>query len=412
MKYPIITIFMAVLGLAPAALALPLSLTDALQLAESRHPQLAAAQAQEQAAQAALESAQAYPNPELEIGAGSFRPRQPGADNGRATSIGLAQPIEWPALRNARGAAAQAGIAASTAELTQARQSLRAQVKLTFFEVLHRNEEWQVARENHALLQQIRDRIKIKTEVGESPRYELVKAEAETLAADNAVKRAGLRVEQTLALLRTLLGISLPEQIEPQAEALPEFRLPPLETLKRDMLAQQPLLHAAAAETRRAQSRIEMERSLRLPQPTLKWSAERDPEAQVWRVGVSLPLPLWNRRDGPINEALAELRRAEAEQQRRRNALVAELEQAYARFEIANTLVDTFRSGLLREAENALRVAEAAFRYGERSLLEYLDAQRTLRATRLDYLAARYELLAAQIEIERLRATPLTEGQP
>lgn len=397
-----ISLLLLMLCLAGPAAARPLSLPDALALAEAHHPQLAAARAQEEAAQAALETARAYPNPELETAAGSFRPRTPGGESGRSTVLGLAQPLEWPSLREARAATARAGVEASGAELALARLQLRAQVKQTFHEALQRNEELQVVKENRLLLQQIRDRIRTRVEVGEAARYELVKAEAETLAADNAVRRAELRVEQTLAALRALTGVRLPETLELQAIAPHAAALGSLAALKRAMLARQPQLAAAAAEARRAAARVETERALRLPQPTVKWGTERDPESQLWRLGVSLPLPLWNRREGPINEALAEQRRAEAERARRENALIAELEQAHARHEIARSLVETFRSGLLREAEAALRVAEAAYRYGERSLLEYLDAQRTLHTVRLDYLAARYELLAAQVEIERL----------
>jgi cobalt-zinc-cadmium efflux system outer membrane protein len=63
-----------------------------------------------------------------------------------------------------------------------------------------------------------------------------------------------------------------------------------------------------------------------------------------------------------------------------------------------------FDSGILREARDSLRVAEAAYRFGERGILDYLDAQRTLRSIRNELNATRFELQAARIELERLRA--------
>lgn len=396
---------------APVA-ARPLSLEEALHLAEAHSPALSAALAQEQGAQAAVESAAAYPNPELEVAAGHFRPRQAGGETGGSQALSLAQPIEWPALREARRHGAQAGVRASAAALQQARLELRARIKQAFYDNLRRAEELQVAQENRELLEQIRNRVKLKVEVGESPRYELVKAEAEALTAANAAKSAQLRLTQARAALRALLGVTLPDDIEPLPGASLAPEPPPLEALRAEMLAQHPLLKTAQAEIARAEARVEAERSLRLPQPTVKLTSERDPESALWRVGVSLPLPLWNRREGSIGEALAGLRQAEAEHRRILAALGAELEQAHARYQIARSLVETFESALLKEAENALRVAEAAYRYGERGLLDYLDAQRTLRATRLDFLSARYELLAAQVEIERLRAIPLNGVHP
>ena len=52
------------------------------------------------------------------------------------------------------------------------------------------------------------------------------------------------------------------------------------------------------------------------------------------------------------------------------------------------------------------KVAEAAYRFGERGFLDVLDAQRVYRAARAELISARYELAAAWVEIERLRAIP------
>lgn len=383
-----------------------LSLPRALALAEQHSPLLQSAVAQRGAAEAALVGAAAYPNPEMEVAAGRFRPRPLGAETGRSEALALSQPVEWGGLRSARRQAAQAGLNAGDALLEQTRIDLRSRIKLAYFEVLRRDGEARLAAENHALLVQIRNRVKLRVEVGESPRYELVKAEAETLNAENQSRSAQSRAGQGRATLRSLLGADLPAHFDLEPPPAVSTELPPLDALRREMQERLPALRAAEAETSRAQARLETERSLRLPQPTVKWSAERDLESSVWRVGVALPLPLWNRREGPIGEAVAGLHQAEAEARRTRLALLNELEQAYGRYRIAQSQVEVFESGLMREAEAALKVAEAAYRFGERSILDYLDAQRTLRTVRLDFLNARYELHAALIEIERLRAAP------
>ena len=84
--------------------------------------------------------------------------------------------------------------------------------------------------------------------------------------------------------------------------------------------------------------------------------------------------------------------------------LVQALEGAYREYEIARTQVNALENGILREAESTMKVAEAAYRFGERGILEYLDAQRVFRAARNELIAARYALQLAVIEIERLRA--------
>jgi cobalt-zinc-cadmium efflux system outer membrane protein len=391
---------------APMANAAPLTLDEALRLAAAHSPALAAPQAQERGAQAAMNTALAYPNPEVELAAGVSRPRQTGGESGRNWMAGVSQLIELPSLRTARKQGAEAGIVSGAAALGDARLNQRTAVKQAFFDVLRRQEEAGLAAENHALLLQIRNRVKIKVEVGESPRYELVKSEAEALAAESAARSAKLRVTQARDRLRALIGAPLAETFEVAPEPPLPADLPGLEALRRDVLERQPLLKVAEAETRRAQARLEQERASRLPQPTIKLSTERDPDMNQWRVGVALPLPLWNRREGPIGEAVANVHRAEAEARQMHLGLLAELDQAYSRYQIAKHQVGAFESGLLKEAESAMKVAEAAYRFGERGILDYLDAQRVLRTTRVDFLNARYELQTALIDIERLRATP------
>lgn len=395
---------------APSGHAAPLTLDEALRLNAEHSPALAAAKAREQGAQAAMSTALAYPNPELELASGTSRPRQTGGSSGRNEMLGLSQQFELPSLRGARREGAEAGIASGTAGLGEAQLNQRTAVKQAFFDVLRRQEEAGLAAENHALLLLIRNRVKIKVEVGESPRYELVKSDAEAMAAESAARSAEFRVTQARDRLRTLIGAPIPENFEVVAEPPAVAELPELDTLRGELLARQPLLKVAEAETRRARAWVEQERAARLPQPTLKLSSERDPDMNQWRVGVSLPLPLWNRRAGPIGEAVAGLHRAEAEARQVHLGLLAELDQAYSRYQIARRQVQTFESGLMKEAENAMKVAEAAYRFGERGILDYLDAQRVLRNTRVDSLNARYELQAALIEIERLRATPLTSN--
>ncbi len=384
----------------------PLSLPQALALAERHSPLLQGAQAQRAGAHAALESALAYPNPEAEITSGRYRPRHGGGESGRGDTLGLSQPVELPSLRTSRAALAQAGITVGEAALEQARLDLRTHVKQAYYEAQRREEEARLADENHALLLLIRNRVKLRVEVGEAPRYELVKAEAEALNAGSQARSAQLRISQAKAALRALLGAPLPDDFELSALPPAPQEAPSLETLRAEMQARLPALRAGQAAAQRAQARVAMERSLRLPQPVLKWSAERDPETSLWRLGVALPLPLWNRREGPIGEAVAGLHQAEAGMRHLELTLLNELDQAHGRYQIARRQVAVYEGGLLAEAENALKVAEAAYRFGERSILDYLDAQRTLRMVRMDYLEARYELLAALTEIERLRATP------
>jgi cobalt-zinc-cadmium efflux system outer membrane protein len=385
-----------------------LTLPQVLSLLETYNPSIANAKSHQELAQAALVTSKAYPNPELEVGGGSSTGFGQGALNGSNQQIFISQPLDLPFVREARRKVAEAGITSADEANRYVWLTVRSQVRLAFYEILRRQAELQINRDNEQLLTQIRDRIKLKVEVGEAPRYEQVKSEAETLNALKLRESAETRVDDAKSALRMMLGKGLPLQYETEG-ALPTqlATLPSLDTLREEVLNKQPSLQQFHAEIQKAAAKVKFEQNLRYPQPTLKAGAERDPGLEQWRLNIVVPLPLWNQRQGPIGEAEAELRQAEALASQQEYAVIRELESAYNRYRIAHRQVETFDAGLLKEAEIVLKVAEAAYRLGERGIIDYLDAQRTYRTVRNDYLNARFDRQAALVDLERLRATDL-----
>jgi cobalt-zinc-cadmium efflux system outer membrane protein len=118
-----------------------------------------------------------------------------------------------------------------------------------------------------------------------------------------------------------------------------------------------------------------------------------------------LTLPLWDWRSGPVGEASARLTQSVNELAYQEFSLVQSLEAAYQQYEIAQSQMFALESGIVRQAANAVRVVEIAYKAGEKGFLEVLDAQRVFRAARNELIVARFELASAWTEIERLRAT-------
>jgi cobalt-zinc-cadmium efflux system outer membrane protein len=385
-----------------------LTLPQVLSLLETHNPSIANAKARQDLAQAALVTSRAYPNPELEMGGGSSTGLGPGALNGANEQIFISQPLDLPFVREARRKVAEAGITSADEANRYVWLNVRSQTRLAFYEILRRQAELQISKDNEQLLMQIRDRIKLKVEVGEAPKYEQVKSEAETLNAQKLRESAETRVDDAKSALRMMFGLGLPHQYETEgALPAPLASLPSLESLREEVLNKQPILQQFHAEIQKAAAKVKFEQNLRYPQPTLKAGAERDPGLEQWRINIVVPLPIWNQRQGPIGEAEAELRQAEALASQQEFSVIRELESAYNRYRIAHRQVETFDAGLLKEAETVLKVAEAAYRLGERGIIDYLDAQRTYRSVRSDYLNARFDRQAALIDLDRLRATDL-----
>lgn len=391
---------------APAASTPVYSLPALRELARAGHPSLAAAQALVEAGSAQVTTAAAYPNPDVEFLAGRTQARVPGVTGGSAQTLTIQQRIDNPWQREARIAAAGHGLEARQAERRGFENDLLARLDQRFFEVLRRIAELRAAREDLQLAEQIRSKVAVRVDTGESPRYELIKADTELLNAQKSAESANLRVAQARAALRALVGPGLPADFQLDGSLSGAVSVSPLDQLRADVLARNPELLRNQAEVRRAERQLELERLRRQPEVALKVAEDRDHELRDTRLGVVVSVPIWDRRQGPVAEAGALLNRSRSELAAQELALIQALEGAYRQYEINRNPVSALENGILREAEAALKVAEAAYRFGERGILDYLDAQRVFRAARNELIAARYELQLAVIDIERLRAAP------
>lgn len=383
-------------------------LDDLLKLAQEANRSLIAGRDHVNAARSAVQSASALPNPELELGTGSIRARSAGVNTGSSHSISLTQPLDLPHVRQPRIGAANAVLDATQASQHSLEADVQARIRTRFYELLRREAELNMSKENQKLLEDIRHRIALRVSTGESPRFELIKAEAEVLNAQKHTVAMTLRLDQARAQLRQAVGTTiLPSAfaISGKLDQIPV--LPPLEDLHQEMMRNNPELSQSRAEIRRATSQLKLEQAQRWPNVAVKASWDQDPDINAHRIGVVASLPLWNRREGLIAEAKAHVERANHDLADREFTLAQTLVFAYQQYEIAQTQVAALQTGIVREAENALKVAEAAYRFGERGILEVLDAQRVFQSARNELIAARYEQAAAWVEIERLRATHL-----
>jgi len=277
-----------------------------------------------------------------------------------------------------------------------------AQVRERAYVYLLRLEEAQAAGEALALLEQMRERVRVRVGSGEAGRYEIIKADAEFSSAIQRQQSSQLAVEQARILINQLAAGQLPQGWILRASLSDALPLLQREPLREQVLANNPELRGLGAEVERQQARLREARAGGWPGIELRYSETRQPDSRQGMLGASIQIPLLDQRQGPRQEAEAELMRARTRIEGRQAELLLQLDSAWTALEMARLRVEALGSGAVREAEAVLRVAEAAYRYGERGILDVLDAQRVLRTVRADLLQARFQLQAAAIEIDVL----------
>jgi cobalt-zinc-cadmium efflux system outer membrane protein len=397
---------LAAIGLCmqPAQAAERYTLDQLKSLALEANPSLGAARADVDVSRADTLSARAYPNPEIEVTGGDRNARGANLAPGSMGSIALSQRFDYPSQRDARLRVAEAGVVSAQSGVQSFEIDLLAQLKQNFYSVIRYQGELRAAQEDLELARSIRNRVEVRVDTGEAPRYELIRADTELLSAQKNADAAVLRVAQAKSRLRAQVAGQLPEEFELQGDLERDFVLPPLGQLREDMLSRNPEIFRLKAEIDRYSEQLELEKLRRAPDITLKLARDRDPEYYANRIGVAVTIPLFDRRQGPIAQAGAQVERNRLALENRLFQLQQQLDAAYRQFELSRNQVSALETGIVREAEAALKVAEAAYRFGERGILDFLDAQRVFRAVRNELISARYELSAAVVEIERLSA--------
>ncbi|SDA28089.1 outer membrane protein, cobalt-zinc-cadmium efflux system [Nitrosospira sp. Nsp18] len=364
-----------------------------------------AAGSQVEVAQAGVVRATAYPNPTVSVIGGPQHPRIPAANPATNTrQVTVSQTIENPFVRSARIGSAEAGVEASRASFHQVRADLAAQLRVRAYELLLRQEIARMEAGVFNLMEEVRRRIQVGVGVGETARFELIRADAEVLNAASRKEAALLNAQRARVALMQFTAGALKPDFAINASLFDPVNLPPLEQLRLEVPAVNPDVLRLEAESEQARLRIDQERASVLPSVDVVYSNYQDAQYTDNRGGLKVTIPLLYQRRGEINAAVADSARVRETLDYRRFEIGQLLESAWQGLQIAQRRVEMFEGGIIKEAENALQIAQAAYRFGERPLIEVLDTQRVLRGILAESLQARFDLQAAAAEIDRLRA--------
>jgi cobalt-zinc-cadmium efflux system outer membrane protein len=378
-------------------------------MAKSNSPRLQEALAVTLRASGAAQMARAYTNPSVEIFEGRqyARPIATPGVPGLLQHYAASQAIEIPAERRARQRAAQATVMGTQAMQNAVTLSVVGNAKQAFYNTLRRREEISHAQENLQLVEDLRRRVELEVKVGEKGGLELTRAQAEQARAEFIVRSARLEYATAIAGLRVAIAAPADANLNPQGALEPRVTLPPVDQARELMLRTHPAVAESKAQIETSRATLDREKALRIPQPITYAEFENQPDLRFWRAGVTVPIPLWDRRRGQIAEAKASVSQANAVLQTRRLELISALEKAYEQYQLADQQVASLESGSLRAAESAVDAAKAAYRFGERGIVEVLDAQRVLQSVRGDLLDAQFARQSALIDLEELGAIAL-----
>ena len=390
---------------AAAATAEPLSLAKAIELALEGNPEVAAAKRQLEATEGQVLQGRSRPNPELAYSLEDTRSKT------RTQSWQLNLPVELGGKRAARTKAAEKTREQAQAQLAELQATVRANVAAAYFDVLTAQERLVLARDSAALAKSSTDTVSKRVAAGKVSPVEESKARVAEAGVRVELAQAASEQRNALSRLFALLGrIDAPYTVlEGKAENLPS--VPSLADLQ-PLISSAPGVVLARIEVDRREALTALEQSKRVPDVTVSVGMQRSNETQrnVLLFGVSVPLPIFDRNQGNLLEALKLEDKARDELQAASVRLHSEVAQGQERLSTITAEVQSLQQDVLPGAKSAYDAATIGFENGKFNFLEVLDAQRTYFTAKSQYLKALGEAHRAAADIDRLLGASMVPG--
>src|ERR1039457_4207075 len=393
-----------------------ISLDEAIQMALRHNHSLMAARTVIQQNQAEETTANLRPNPVL-TGDSQFLPIfQPSQfssdylDNTAQFDLGLSYLFERGQKRQHRLQAAKDVTAVTRSQVADNERSLSFNVASLFINVELAESTLELANQDLKSFQETVNITDERYKAGDIGEDDLLKMKLQLLQFQMDVSAAQLSRVQTLSDLRQLLGY---ESVGPDYDVTPEFDYQPvkgnLDDLQAKALANRPDLRASQLGINAANSQLALQKAI----------GKRDVTGQVsythlgYINDVSLfgqiQLPIFDRNQGEIARAGFSITQAQEQERFASGQVLTDVRDAFEGMRANEQIVALYRSGYLDDAQQSLDIADYAYKHGAASLLDFLDAERSERATQLGY---RQALASYLLALEQLREAVGTRSLP
>jgi cobalt-zinc-cadmium efflux system outer membrane protein len=375
----------------------PVRLDQAIRYAIEHNPTLAAARREVNATEGQVLQGSLRPNPEFNYQADDV------SRFGRTSTAEVGVPFETGGKREARVRSAGLGREVALADLGTAELRLRSAVIAAFFDVLAAQELRATAEESVRLAQRATDIAAKRVAAGKISPVEETRARVAEAGARVTLNQSESELRNSRRRLASLWGNTAPSFTEASGD-VEQLPLVPTADLILGRLGVAPQLRRAQRELERRKALVTLEQARSVPDFTVSLGVKRNLElpGEQALVALKVPLPIFNRNQGNLQEALRREDKAAEELQATQTALSATALQALENVNARRRDADLLRQEVLPGARSTYEAATIGFENGKFSFLEVLDAQRTLIAAKSQYLIALANFHRAQAELESL----------
>lgn len=330
-------------------------------------------------------------------------------------TLQLSQMVELGGKRAKRREAAALSRELAGWDYEAERIDLFTEVSRSFTGLLRAQQQSALADETVRLAEETARVVSERVRAGKVSPIEEIRANVALASAGIERDRAGREWEAARKRLAATWGSTTPRFEKAEGILGPVSPIPSLAQLS-ERISRNPELARWATETAQRRAAIDLERSQAIPDLTLTGGFRRYESTgdSVFLIGLSLPLPIFNRNQGGIQEARDRLAKGEEERRAEAVRVMTALSEAYRALSTAHAEATALEKSVLPGAGEAFEAVNEGYRLGKFGLLDVLDAQRTFFDARARHLRALADYHQAAAEVERLIGAPrdVAGGRP
>ena len=389
----------------------PLTLSDAVRQALEKNPEIQRLHQRLRAMQAKAKQAAYLEDPEIAVQFESVPLSHPTSLNRTDTnSIGIRQKLPFFGKLDLQEKIAIQETQVAEQELRAKEREIVSQVKMAYADLFMAERAIEITREQQEILSAISRATESRYQVGKVTQQDVLKA----LLEQSDVMNQQIVAEQERKTAEVKLNIAMNRPPETRIEIPQDVLTPDITAAVADLeqlaLANRPELKGAEREIERSETMYSLaERNRKFPDFMVGWDYARMPAEMTKNrysamVNISIPFSPWTagKRNYEVEQALAEIRAAKANREAAKNMTLREVGELKAKARAAEKSVELFREGILPQAELSFRSSLAAYQTGRAEFIMLLDAERTLRESRMGYFKSRVALMQALADLERV----------
>ncbi len=275
-------------------------------------------------------------------------------------------------------------------------------IRVKFYDALAAQQRVKLIEDFRSVADKGLELAELRKKALEGSQLDVVQAKVQKNEIDLALKQAHISFAAAWRELVALAGT--PQMMPTSLQGELPHSQDPLDWsgLAADLIASSP--EYQAAQTRICQARANLDRQCVQPIPNLDFQigagTDNATNSGLINVQVGAPIPVFNKNQGNIAAARAELLRASMEAERIENSIKARLASVSRDYDSSLAAVTMYSQDILPNADEGLRLAETAYKAGETNFVQVLVARRTYFDTNLQYIGSRAQLAQARAKVD------------